>query len=118
MVSKKSFKTEKRTYQPQIGTWQGSSLAYNNYDSQNLNYLVDSSQGLNVNTFWIPEEYNDILKQLMVSDEIYYVTTESSDTLTPITIDTDSVVFKTKVVDKLIQYAFDFRFGQGYKLII
>jgi hypothetical protein len=118
MVSKKSFKTEKRTYQPQIGQWQASTLSYNNYDSQNLNYLVDSNQGLKVNTFWIPEDYNDILKQMLVSDEIYYVTTESSDTLTPITIDTDSIEFKTKVVDKLIQYTFDFRFGQGYKLII
>jgi hypothetical protein len=118
MVNKKSFKTEKRTYQPQIGTWQGSTLSYNNYDSQTLNYLVDSNQGLEVNTFWIPEQYNDILKQLMVSDEIYYVTTESSDTLTPITIDTPSIQFKTGVVDGLIQYSFEFRYGQGYKLII
>ena len=118
MVSKKSFKTEKRTYQPQIGTWQGSTLSYNNYDSQNLNYLVDSNQGLTVNTFWIPQDYNDILKQMLVSDEIYYVTTESSQYLTPITIDTNSLEFKTNVVDGLIQYSFDFRFGQGYKLII
>ena len=118
MVSKKSFKTEKRTYQPQVGSWQGSTLSYNNYDSQNLNYLVDSNQGLNVNTFWIPENYNDILKQLLVSDEIYYVTTESTQDLTPITIDTNSIEFKTNVVDGLIQYSFDFRFGQGYKLII
>jgi hypothetical protein len=118
MVNKKSFKTTKRTYQPQIGTWQGSTLSYNNYDSQNLNYLVDSEQSMMVNSFWIPETYNDILKQLMVSDEIYYVTTESSDTLTPITINTDSITFKTGVVDGLIQYAFEFRYGQGYKLII
>jgi hypothetical protein len=54
----------------------------------------------------------------MVSDEIYYVTTESNDNLTPITIDTDTIDFKTKAVDKLIQYSFDFRYGQGYKLII
>ena len=118
MVNKKSFKTEKRTYNPQIGTWNGSTLSYNNYDSQTLNYLVDSNQGVEVNTFWIPEAYNDILKQLMVSDEIYYVTTESNDTLTPITIDTPSIEFKTGVVDGLIQYRFEFRYGQGYKLII
>jgi hypothetical protein len=118
MVSKKNFKTEKRTYNPQIGTWGGSTLSYNNYDSQTLNYLVDSNQGIEVNTFWIPEAYNDILKQLMVSDEIYYVTTESNDTLTPITIDTPSIEFKTGVVDGLIQYRFEFRYGQGYKLII
>jgi len=118
MVSRKNFKTEKRTYNPQIGSWQGSTLSYNNYDSQTLNYLVDSNQGIEVNTFWIPEAYNDILKQLMVSDEIYYVTTESSDTLTPITIDTPTIQFKTGVVDGLIQYSFEFRYGQGYKLII
>jgi hypothetical protein len=118
MVSKKSFQTEKRTYQPQIGTWNGATLSYSNYDSQTLNYLVDSKQAISVNSFWIPEDYNDILKQLMVSDEIYYVTTESTDNLTPITIDTETIDFKTKAVDKLIQYSFDFRYGQGYKLII
>ena len=118
MVSKKSFQTEKRTYQPQIGTWNGSTLSYANYDSQNLNYLVDSKQAISVNSFWVDEDYNDIFKQLMVSDEIYYVTTESTDNLTPITIDTDTIDFKTKAVDKLIQYSFDFRYGQGYKLII
>jgi hypothetical protein len=118
MVNKKSFKTEKRTYQPQIGTWGGATLSYNNYDSQTLNYLVDSNQAMLVNTFWIPEAYNDLIKQLMVSDEIYYVTTESNDTLTPITIDTSTIEFKTGVVDGLIQYSFEFRYGQGYKLII
>lgn len=118
MVSKKSFQTEKRTYSPQIGTWNGSTLSYANYDSQTLNYLVDSKQALSVNSFWINEDYNDILKQLMVSDEIYYVTTESTDNLTPITIDTETIDFKTKAVDKLIQYSFDFKYGQGYKLII
>jgi hypothetical protein len=118
MVSKKAFKTEKRTYQPQIGSWDAATLTYQNYDSQNLNYLSDSSQTMSVNTFWIPEQYNDILKQLMVSDEIYYVTTESTDILTPITINTDTITFKTGVVDGLIQYAFDFRYGQNYKLII
>jgi hypothetical protein len=118
MVNKKSFNTEKRTYQPQIGTWDAATLTYQGYDSQNLNYLSDSSQTLSVNTFWIPEDYNDILKQLMVSDEIYYVTTESTDVLTPITINTNTVLFKTGVVDGLIQYSFDFRYGQNYKLII
>ena len=118
MVNKKTFKTTKRTYQPQIGSWDGTSLSYNKYDSQNLNYLVDSNQQMLVNTFWVAEEYNEILKQLMVSDEIYYVTTEATDIVTPITIDTNSVQFKTNVVDKLIQYSFTFNYGQGYKLII
>jgi len=43
---------------------------------------------------------------------------EGNDKLRPITIRTESVIFKTGAVDKLIQYTFDFEWGQSYKLII
>ena len=118
MVNRKSFNTTRKTYQPQLGSWQASSLTYNSYDSQTLNYIVDSKQAIQVNTFWISEDYNDIFKELLVSDEMYWVTDEATDTVKPITIIDSSIQFKTSVVDKLIQYAFSFNFGQNYKLII
>jgi hypothetical protein len=120
LVNRQGFQSTKRTYQPQLGTWQGTSLSYNNYDSSNLNYLSDSKQTLSVNSDYLDDSYNDILKQLLVSDEIYWVyeSTTSTETVRPITIKTDSVVFKTGVNDKLVQYQFDFDWGQSYKLII
>jgi hypothetical protein len=118
MVNKQSFNTTNRGYQPQLGTWTGTSLQYNSADSSNLNYIVDSKQSIVVNTDWVPEAYNDIFKQMLVSEEIYWIKDESSSVLTPITIATDSIVFKTGVVDKVIQYSFEFNFGQGYKLIL
>ena len=118
MVNRKSFNTMRKTYQPQLGSWQSSTLSYNSYDSATLNYIVDSKQAIQVNTFWIDEAYNEILKQLLVSDEIYWVTDEATDTCKPLTISTSNIVFKTGVVDKLIQYQFDFNFGQNYKLIL
>lgn len=118
MVSRKSFSTEKKTYQPQLGSWESSTLSYQDYDSGVLNYIVDSKQAIQVNTFWIPEDYNDILKQLLVSDEIYWVYDEPNNDVRPLTITSQNVVFKTAVVDKLIQYQFDFNYGQAYKLII
>ena len=118
MVSKRSFSTTAKGYQPQLGTWEGSTLSYNDSDSSNLNYIVDSKQAISVNTDWIPEAYNDILKQMLVSEEIYIVDNEGTGRLTPITIATESVTFKTGVVDKTIQYAFDFDLGQGYKLLL
>ena len=36
MVNRQSFNTERRTYQPQLGTWQSPTLQYNNYDSSVL----------------------------------------------------------------------------------
>lgn len=116
MVNRQSFSTEKRSYQPQLGTWTGTTLSYNQYDSSNLNYIVDSKQSISVNTDWVDEDYNEIFKQLLVSEEIYWV--KSATDLLPITINTESVTFKTGVVDKVIQYGFDFDFGQGYKLIL
>ena len=118
MISKQSFETERKTYQPQLGSWESSTFSYNNYDSATQAYIVDSKQGLSVNTNWLSQDYNDILKQLLVSDEIYWITNESTGALTPLTIVTQNIVFKTGVVDKLIQYQFDFQLGQPYKLIM
>lgn len=117
MISRQSFETERRTYQPQLGTWESSTLSYQNYDSANLAYIVDSKQGIQVNTNWLPETYNDILKQLLVSDEIYWIYDETTALVRPLTITTQNIVFKTGVVDKLIQYQFEFQYGQPYKLI-
>jgi hypothetical protein len=118
MVNRQSFQTEKRTYQPQLGSWESSTLSYNDYDSGILNYIVDSKQSISVNSFWIPESYNDVLKELLVTDEAYWVYDEANNKVRPITITTQNIVFKTGVNDHLIQYQFDFDYGQAYKLII
>ena len=120
LVNRQGFQSTKRTYQPQLGTFQGTSLSYNSYDSSNLNYLSDSKQTLSVNSDYVDDDYNNIIKQLLVSDEIYWVYEQNSttETVRPITIRTDSIVFKTGVNDKLVQYSFDFDWGQSYKLII
>jgi hypothetical protein len=118
LVSRESFNTEIKTFQRQIGSWGSKTLSYNNYESSTQNYSADSTQAISVNSDWLSEDYNDILKQLMVSDEIYWIYDETSGDLRPITITTNSITFKTHVVDKLIQYSFDFQFGQNYKLIL
>lgn len=118
MINRQSMSTTKRTYQPTLGTWEGSSFSYQSYNSSMLDYIVDSKQSLQVNTNWVNEDYNDIFKQLVVSDEIYWITDESTSTLTPLSVMTSNIQFKTGVVDKLIQYTFEFNLGQSYKLIM
>ncbi len=108
MVNRQSFNSERRTYQPQLGTWQSPTLQYNNYDSSVLNYIADSKQTISVQTDWVDEAYNEIFKQLLVADEVYWIYDEATGDLRPITISTSSITFKTGVVDKVIQYGFDF----------
>jgi hypothetical protein len=139
MVNRQSFNITAKSYQPQIGSWNGTTLSYNDYDSSNQKYISDSTQTLSVNTDWVNEDYNEIFKQLMVSDEVYWIYNERTPILEaspfsegfseafggevigiirPIIIRTETIEFKTAVVDKLIQYSFDFEWGQNYKLIM
>jgi hypothetical protein len=118
MINRQSFETERKTYQPQLGTWESSTLSYQNYDTATQAYIVDSKQTISVNSYWLSETYNEILKQLLVSDEIYWIYDEATSLVRPLTIVTQNIQFKTGVVDKLIQYTFDFEYGQPYKLIM
>jgi hypothetical protein len=118
MINTKNFTVNRSLYQPQIGSWEGSSLSYNRYDSNNLNYMVDTKENIQVNTDWVDEVYNEIFKQLLVSDEIYWVYDEENNFVRPLTIATSNLTFKTGVVNKVIQYSFEFAYGQTYKLII
>jgi hypothetical protein len=118
MINRQSFNTTKRTYQPQLGSWESATFGYNAYDSSNLNYINDSIQNISVNSNWLGEDYNDIFKQLLVSDEIYWEYDEVNSYVRPLTVQTSNLVFKTGVVDKLIQYQIDFKYGQPYKLIM
>jgi len=118
MINTKRFDVNRSLYQPQIGSWNSTTLGYANYDSNNLNYMVDTKESIIVNTDWVPETYNDIFKQLLVSDEIYWIYDETEYEIRPITIKTSNLTFKTGVVDKVIQYSFEFDFGQTYKLVI
>ena len=117
MVSKEAFATTRKTYQPQVGSWNSSTLEYNQWESSIQNYVSDSTQTISVNSDWLSEDYNDLLKQLVSSDEIYWIYNDAGD-IRPLAITTSNIRFKTGVVDKLIQYSFDFKYGQNYKLIL
>ena len=118
MINRESLSTTRRTYQPTLGTGEGSSFSYQSYHSSILDYIVDTKQTLQVNTNWVNEDYNDIFKQLMVSDEIYWIYNEATNAVRPLSIASSDIQFKTGAVDKLIQYQFEFNLGQSYKLIM
>jgi hypothetical protein len=72
---------------------------------------------LEVNTDYLDQGYNDLFKQLLVADEIYWQT-DPNGKVRPLSIQTNSLTFKTGVNNKLIQYTLVFDIGQPYKLIL
>lgn len=115
-ASKQTFNTTQRTYQPNIGNWNNQTFSTDNYINQTQRYIVDNEQTLTVNSDFIKEEYNDIFKQLLVTDEIYWF--KPNNDIVPMSIITSDMNFKTGVNDKLIQYSFVFNIGRNYKQIV
>jgi hypothetical protein len=113
-----TFETEQRVYQPQLGSWNASQLSYNSYQTATQRYIVDATQTITVNTEFLPQDYNEIFKQLLVTDEVYWMYDQPNSLVKPLTIKTSNIQFKTGVNDKLIQYTITFDIGQPFKLII
>ena len=134
--SDQTFSTEERLYQPELSEWNSSTFSKNNYQVRQQRYIVDANQTLIVNSDWLEEGYNNIIKQLLVSDRVnwLYDQTETvvfggGDPFTgsyfaeqanslPLTVKTSNVQFKTHTNNKLIQYTIEFYIGQPYKFII
>jgi len=110
------FNVSENVYQPQIGTWESTALNIANYSTLRKRYYVDTEENLEVNTTFIPEYWNEWIKQLLVSDEVYWV--PNNNTIIPLIIKTKSLTFKTQVNDKLINYTIAFTLGRSYKLIL
>jgi hypothetical protein len=114
----KTFGTEQRTYQPQLGSWDATSLSYNTATNNSQRYIVNTTEQLDVNSDFLQEAFNEAYKQLLVSDEIYWIYDTPNNLVKPLSIITNNVRFKTGVNDKLIQYTVSFSIGQTFKLII
>ena len=125
LVSKKSFSTNVKSYkQNALET-----PLYSTYDTfkGDALYYTEGGETLTVNTDYIDESFNDFFKGMLVSDEIYLVQSKPESirwedglgaTFLPLVLTNNTVQLKTGVVDKLVQYTFDFRFSTPYKLTL
>ena len=125
LVSRKSFSTNVKSYK-QNALETPLYQTYDTFKGDNL-YYTEGSETITVNTDFIDEQFNDFFKGMLVSDEIYLVTAKPEDirwedglgaTFLPLVLTNNTVQFKTGVVDKLIQYTFEFRFSTPYKLTL
>ena len=113
-----TFGTEQRTYQPQLGSWDATSLTYNVNQNNTQKYIVNTNETLEVNSDWLQQDWNELYKQLLVSDEVYWSYDMPNNLVKPLAVVTNNVRFKTGVNEKLIQYTVQFSVGQTFKLII
>jgi len=75
------------------------------YDSQRGQFQMMNNLGrydLSVNTGWLDDDWNDVIEQFMLSEAIY-----DPDTLSPFTLKTKTLTYKTSLNDGLINYTLE-----------
>ena len=81
---------------------------YLTYDHQNTTLNINGSEKLKVNSGFYPEQYNEVFKQLLLSEKVWILV----DSVTyPVKITSKSLKFKTQLNEKLIEYALDLEFS-------
>jgi hypothetical protein len=61
-----------------------------------------------MNTGFIQESFNEVIKQMMLSEQVWV---DNGTEVLPITLNTKSLQFKKSVNDKLINYTVDFEYA-------
>lgn len=103
-LSKKTIDFESQDFMPIISNFGSYSL---NTHSKKT-FLNNGKEKITANTDFIPEHYNELIKELMLSEFVYL---EENGQVLPVNIVKKSFEKKTKLINKLIQYSMDFEYS-------
>jgi len=85
-------------------------LDYNIFRGQSKAFNYEARQSIKVNTGWLDESYNELIKDLMVSETILLKDTIDA-SLKPVKLKTMTTDLKTSLQDKMINYQIDFEYN-------
>jgi len=105
--SMESLNTESKQYKANV--FDRSILSYDVQTHQYRQFHKKGKERITMNTGYISEDYNEVIKQMMLSEQVWITKTIGSETTVIPTIPkTESLTYKTRVNDKLINYTVDF----------
>ena len=102
--AKENLSIESSEYMPIISSFGQYSLQSHQYKTTN----VDGTDKISLNTDFLNENYNDLFRELMLTEVIYI---ENNGQYLPVNAEKKTFDFKTKLNDKLIQYSMDFKYS-------
>jgi hypothetical protein len=90
-------------------------LSVPSYDVNKHQYRQYNKQGresIQLNTGYVSEDYNEIITQMMMSEQVWLTkTTDEQSNVLPVIPKTSNVSFRTSLNDKLVAYTIDFDYA-------
>ena len=69
-------------------------------------FNITAKESTTLSSGFLNEEYNEVFKQMMLSEKIWVTNTDGQ--VLPLNIKTSSIQYKTSLNDRLVEYTFDF----------
>ncbi len=118
---KDSISSQRENYKKNTLSIGPNGASYNISDHQRVYLENQGREALTMNTGFIDESYNEVMKQLLVSEYVYIhdknrlsPTNSGYDLAIPISVVTSSLDFKTSRNDKLINYELQFEMDSEF----
>tara|TARA_R100001509_G_scaffold164496_2_gene142295 strand:- start:1061 stop:1426 length:366 start_codon:yes stop_codon:yes gene_type:complete len=88
-----------------------STLTYNVNEHQKRTFDKIGNETIVANTGYISDTHNEVIKQLMLSEQVWLEKLDSTGDVFPVNVTTQSLQYKTSVNDKLVQYTLNFEYA-------
>ena len=109
LKSIESLNTTGETYK--ANAFNFNTLTYDTYKPQVAQYNKMGKESITLNTDYISEEYNEVIKQLMMSEQVWITKLTDTEEVLAVIPKTQNVTYKTSLNDRLVQYTIDFEYA-------
>ena len=108
--SMNSINIESNDYKASVMDF-SSTPTYDTTAHQNRVLDLVGTESITMNTGYIDEEYNEVFRQLMLSEQVWMTRLTDTEEVLPLRPKTQSLQFKTRTNDKLVNYTVEFDFA-------
>ena len=109
--SNESIESSSNTYKASVMDFSTSTPSYNTSGHQDVTLDLVGKESIVMNTGYIDESFNEVFRQLMLSELVWMQDPDDSSSYLPLRPKTQSLQFKTRVNDKLVNYTVEFDFA-------
>ena len=109
LKSTESITTKGETYKSNLVDF--GTLSYDVSKPQVSQYNKGGKETITLNTNYLSEQYNEVIKELMLSEQVWLTKLTDTELVLSVIPKTSSVTYKTILNDKLIQYTIDFDYA-------
>jgi len=109
LKSTESINAKSETYKASVLDF--NNLTYSISKPQMTQFHKSAKESITLNTNYLSEDYNEVIKQLMMSEQVWITKLTDEELVLPVIPKTESLRYKTRVNDKLVQYTIEFDYA-------